>query len=247
MNIFISINYNLQLLEIVMITEQFIKIIQEASAERERLKRIYQPTLIDATKITGVQASSHHTEEPGSKEYERILAKQKRLIRIKKPQPDPEMAARRTESKVSQNELKKPWSKLSQGLKIQVALSFIDSLAHLLNEQRQGQLRYAIVSAITGKSLNKSSDLDYDAEQGQVRAIHGLVYDDHQDNFVFTGNNVFNAQYILTVKSLKSEFETDNEIVIDNLSADPNPVQSPQPEQSKPTVGKIKITIKKNI
>ena len=186
--------------------DDLIRILNHIQVVSDRLQTLYKPELISEANSSGksptVSVPSDGTTTR-SKDYDRLMKQQRQLVykRDNTAQEKAEIAMNQHNDQKKDDDLKqkmsarinfrsakeemadhttdlqKPWNKLSNNLRIQAALKFIEVITPFISEKQTNQLRYLLISSISQRNLNKISDLDYDSEIGQINKIHRLVFD----------------------------------------------------------------------
>ncbi len=80
-------------------------------------------------------------------------------------------------------DLQKPWNKLTNSLKIRAMLKFIEQISPNLTADQTNQLRYLLIAGINERHLCKLSEIEYDAEAGQIVTIYRLTFDPETQTF----------------------------------------------------------------
>jgi preprotein translocase subunit SecA len=169
--------------------QDFINLITHIQLIKQELYKKHQPAIIDGTHAL-TEVTSEDTAAR-SKDYDLLMKKQRKLVYKKdingqekaeadmRTQPKERINLRspKEDSINQQLELQKPWNKLSNNLKIQAILKFIESLSVNITDNQTNQLRYLLISAVSQRKLTKAADIDYDVQKGQINKICHLVFD----------------------------------------------------------------------
>ena len=186
--------------------QDLINMINQIQIIKQDLYKKHRPELIDGTHALSEPLSSNVTEEIDirSREYDKLMRHQRKLI-YKKDIVAQEKAAvamqhladqqreedlkrklpSRTNFKSFKDEpkdqlieLQKPWNKLSNNLKIQAVLKFIETLSPKLTDDQTNQLRYLLISSVSQRKLLKTTDVNYDMDKGQINKINKLIFEE---------------------------------------------------------------------
>jgi hypothetical protein len=173
-------------------------IIHIQSLKQEFLKR-HKPELIDGTQMTNVSQTIVEDQPEQSKEFEHLMRQQRRLVykkdivaQAKAETAMNDMLKLQKDNDIKQKlsslanyhhkdetnhllELQKPWNKLSNNLRIEATLKFIETIKQYISVDQSNQLRYLLISAVSQKHLNKNTDVDYDIEAGKITKIRRLI------------------------------------------------------------------------
>ena len=185
---------------------QIMQIIAQIQIIKSELYKRYKPQLIDVAAISS-ESINHNCENNAirSKEYEKLMRQHRKLIykndivaqkqaeatfeqlydQRKKDEIKKKLSLRINLKPSTQEinnclyELQKPWHKLSNNLKIQAILKFIETLAPSYHDDQINQLRYLLISSVSQKKINKITDVDYDSEKGMILRIPKLIYENN--------------------------------------------------------------------
>ena len=81
-------------------------------------------------------------------------------------------------------DLQKPWHKLSSSQKIQAAIQFIEAISSYLTEDQVIKLRYLLISAVSQRKITRKTDVDYNIDEGYINQIYKLKYEN--DTFILS-------------------------------------------------------------
>jgi hypothetical protein len=152
----------------------------------------YKPELIDGIPSLTINCNvpENNDESFRSKEYERLMREQRQLIYKHDYEAQEKAKGNMYHKKDFKSlrddvinpqtqlcELQKPWNKLSNTLKIQAVLGFIELLSPHLTSDQTNQLRFLLISSISNKKINKIVDVTYNDTKGQLEKIHRLAFD----------------------------------------------------------------------
>lgn len=183
-----------------------IQIIGQIQIIKSELYKKYKPELIDGSNIlTDCSTKNNENDEIRSKEYDQLMRQHRRLIykndivaqqkaeaamkQLSDQQKEEEMRTKlclrvnirsyKEETNEISTEVQKPWHKLSNNLKIQAILKFIEALSTSYLDDQINQLRYLLISSVSQRKLNKIADVDYDIDKGMIIKIPRLIQEDN--------------------------------------------------------------------
>lgn len=181
-----------------------INMINQIQIIKQDLYKKHKPELIDGTHAVSELSTANDDIDIRSREYDKLMRDQRKLIYKKDIAAQEKASAamqhlsnQQQEEGLKKNlsikmnfksskedpkdqcvELQKPWNKLSNNLKIQAVLKFIETLAPHLTDDQTNQLRYLLISSISQRKLLKNTDIDYDFEKGQINKVHRLLFEE---------------------------------------------------------------------
>ncbi len=232
--------------------KDLITLINDIQSIKQELYKKHKPELIDGTKTISVSENTNKKPSDKRSPVYDLLMKQQRELLYKKDIASRQKAEAamiflsdsQKEDEIKQKlssrinfrsakeeltdhsmELNKPWNKLSNNLKIQAILKFIESLSNNIKDDQSNQLRYLLISAVSQRKLNKISEVDYDFEKGQIKKICRLIFEngifslsDNIENNTFDLNDFFQLNKIESPELFKINDLTENELNLNDLT-----------------------------
>lgn len=167
---------------------ELVNIIYSIQSIKQDQYKKHKPELVDGKSVLSQQLHGNLLENDPPKSYIKLINAQR--TKLYKHDYEAQEKAKRSFQELTENsakgeivnavpngELCRPWSKVPRNLKIQLILTFIESLSPKLIDEQKNQLRYLLISAISQKKLMKQSDVEYDSSKGQLIKINCLSYD----------------------------------------------------------------------
>ena len=178
---------------------ELVNIIYSIQSIKQDQYKKHRPELVDGKSVLSQQLHGNLPENEPPKSYIRLINEQR--TKLYRHDYEAQEKAKKTFQELTENSMKneiasspsngelcRPWSKVPRNLKIQLILTFIESLVPKLIDEQKNQLRYLLISAISQKKLMKQSDVDYNSDKGQLIKINCLSY--NGKNFELNDNDV---------------------------------------------------------
>jgi hypothetical protein len=87
---------------------------------------------------------------------------------------------------VDDNNVNKPWIKLSKNIKIKLVREYARNYS--INSENNTKLEDYLVNSIMKNRINKAKDIEYNVEEGVIKNIPNLYFNDKSRNYSLKNN-----------------------------------------------------------